>query len=90
MDVYCVGQIVVDVLVKPVSDVNFDVDTIKVNNICLRTGGDCSNTAIVLSKLGNKVGITKMESGKMCSVCVSGFSPLYSTNRCNKRCTRFC
>ena len=65
MDVYCVGQIVVDVLIKPVNSVNFDVDTKKVDNICLRTGGDCSNAAIALSKLGNKVGIT-MRIGKDC------------------------
>lgn len=63
MDVYCVGQIVVDVLVKHVDDVNFDIDTKKVDDICLRIGGDCSNTAIVLSKLENKVGIT-MRIGK--------------------------
>ncbi|MBE3089238.1 MAG: carbohydrate kinase family protein, partial [Actinobacteria bacterium] len=65
MDLYCVGQIVVDVLVKPVDDVNFDIDTKKVDDIFLRTGGDCSNAAIVLSKLGNEVGIT-MRIGKDC------------------------
>lgn len=65
MDVYCVGQIAVDVLVKPINGLNFDIDTRKVNDVCLRTGGDCSNAAIALSKLGNKVGIT-MRIGKDC------------------------
>ena len=63
MDIYCVGQIVVDVIVKPVEYINFDIKAKEVDNIFLSIGGDCSNTAIASSKLGNEVGIT-MQIGK--------------------------
>jgi sugar/nucleoside kinase (ribokinase family) len=56
MDVLCVGQLVADILVKPVDSVDFSVDTQKIDLIEVKNGGDCLNTAIGLAKLGNKVG----------------------------------
>lgn len=56
MDVLCVGQMVTDILVKPVDQVNFDVDTKRVGQISMKNGGDCLNTAIDLAALGNSVG----------------------------------
>jgi Sugar kinases, ribokinase family len=56
MDILCVGQLVTDILVRPVDSVDFNVDTKRVDQICVKNGGDCLNTAIDLAKLGNNVG----------------------------------
>lgn len=58
MDVLCVGQLVTDILVKPVDSVDFKVDTKRVEQISVKNGGDALNTAIDLAKLGNKVCFT--------------------------------
>jgi sugar/nucleoside kinase (ribokinase family) len=58
MDILCVGQVAVDILVKPVDSVDFSVDTKRVESIKIRNGGDCLNTAIGLAILGNKVGFS--------------------------------
>lgn len=55
MDILCVGQLVTDILVKPVDSVDFGVDTKRVEHISVKNGGDCMNTAIDLAKLGNSV-----------------------------------
>ena len=56
MDILCVGQLVTDVLVKPVDCIDFNIDTKRVEQILVKNGGDCLNTAIDLAKLGNKIG----------------------------------
>lgn len=56
MDILCVGQLVTDILVKPVDSICFDIDTKRVSQISMKNGGDCFNTAIGLSILGNSVG----------------------------------
>lgn len=54
-DIVCVGQLVVDVLVKPVDSLDYKTDTCKVDSFTLKNGGDAMNTAIGLAKLGNRV-----------------------------------
>lgn len=56
IDVLCVGQITVDILVNPVNRVDFGLDTQRVELIETRNGGDCLNVAVSLSRLGNQVG----------------------------------
>jgi len=56
-DILCIGLIVADLLVKPVSSKVFDVDTTLVDQIDLTNGGDALNESIILSRLGNKVGL---------------------------------
>jgi len=56
MDILCIGQLVTDILVKPVNSVDYKVDTKRVKQIIVKSGGDALNTAISLSKLSNKVG----------------------------------
>ena len=56
MDILCVGQLVADILAKPVNEVDFNVDTKRVEHISIKNGGDCLNTAIDLKILGNSVG----------------------------------
>lgn len=58
MDILCVGQLVTDILVKPVENIDFTIDTKRVEQISVKNGGDCLNTAIDLAKLGNKVGFS--------------------------------
>ena len=55
-DILCVGQMVVDILVRNVDKVDFQIDTKRVEQIMLRNGGDCLNTAIDLRQLGADVG----------------------------------
>jgi len=56
MDILCVGQLVADILVRPVDNIDFAVDTKRVGQIAVNPGGDCLNTAISLAKLGNSTG----------------------------------
>lgn len=56
MDILCVGQLVADILVKPVDSVDFSIDTKRVDQISVKNGGDSLNTAIDLAKIGNRVG----------------------------------
>jgi sugar/nucleoside kinase (ribokinase family) len=56
IDVLCVGQLVADILVRPVERVDFGTDTQRVDLIELKNGGDCLNVAIGLRKLGHAVG----------------------------------
>lgn len=55
-DILCVGQLVADILVHDVDQISFDVDTRRVDQIVIESGGDCLNTAIALRKLGADVG----------------------------------
>ncbi|MCL2866437.1 MAG: carbohydrate kinase family protein [Clostridia bacterium] len=56
MDILCVGQLVADILVRPMEALEFTVDTRPVDAIHIKPGGDCLNAAIALKKLGNDVG----------------------------------
>ena len=56
IDILCVGQLVADVLVRPVDRIDFGIDTQRVELIELRNGGDALNAAIGLSRLGCRVG----------------------------------
>jgi len=55
MSILCVGQMVADILVKPMNVLDFAVDTQLVESIGVKPGGDALNTAIVLGKLGQPV-----------------------------------
>lgn len=57
MDILCVGQLVTDILAKPIESIDYTVDTIRVESINVKNGGDCLNTAICLAKLGNDTGV---------------------------------
>lgn len=56
-DILCVGIIVADQLVKPVDRGIFDVDATRVDEIKVMPGGDAMNEAIILSRLGRRVGL---------------------------------
>jgi len=58
VDVLCVGQLAADVLVRPVNQVDFGVDTRRVEGIDIKNGGDCLNVALGLNKLGVSVAFT--------------------------------
>ena len=49
IEILCVGQLVADILVRPVERVDFGIDTQRVELIELRNGGDSLNAAIGLS-----------------------------------------
>lgn len=54
--IICVGQLVADVLVKPVESLDYGLDTARVDVIAIKNGGDAMNTAVALARLGNDVG----------------------------------
>lgn len=54
--IVCIGQLVADILVKPVDRLDYAFDTTTVEHIAVRNGGDAMNTAVALAKLGNDVG----------------------------------
>jgi len=56
IEILCIGQLVADILVRPVERVDFGIDTQRVELIELRNGGDSLNAAIGLSRLGCRVG----------------------------------
>jgi sugar/nucleoside kinase (ribokinase family) len=56
IEILCVGQLVADILVRPVERVDFGIDTQRVELIELRNGGDALNAAVGLSRLGCRVG----------------------------------
>lgn len=72
MDVLCVGQLVADILVKPVDSLDFSVDTKRVERITVKNGGDCMNTAIDLAKLNNRVGFVGKVGKDSFGVYLSG------------------
>lgn len=55
MDVLCVGEMLVDMIVKPVGEVVFDGGCSIAEEIVWKTGGDAFNNAVNLAKLGNSV-----------------------------------
>jgi sugar/nucleoside kinase (ribokinase family) len=54
-DILVAGQIVADVLVRPVERVDFTLDTQRVDSFRLVNGGDAMNVAVDLAKLGSSV-----------------------------------
>ena len=50
----CIGLLVADILVKPVSRKIFEIDATQVDEICIMPGGDALNESIILSRLGLK------------------------------------
>lgn len=56
-DVLCIGQMGADILVRPVPQDLFSLDSNRVEPIVLWTGGDAQNQAVVLSKLGMQVAL---------------------------------
>jgi len=57
LDVVCLGMIVADVVAKPVAGLPEKGDTQKVDYLNLHNGGDTSNVAVNLAKLGVRSGI---------------------------------
>lgn len=55
MNVLCVGEMMVDIIVRPVRQVSFANDSAPVDEITVKSGGDANNNAIDLCKLGNTV-----------------------------------
>lgn len=55
MKVLCVGEMLVDLIVRPVERVTFQNDTCQVEEIRVTHGGDANNNAVNLVKLGNQV-----------------------------------
>jgi sugar/nucleoside kinase (ribokinase family) len=51
----CVGEINADIVVKPVSGIDFATDSVIVSDISVHCGGDAMNTAIGLAKLSHEV-----------------------------------
>lgn len=56
MDILCVGEMLADIIVKPVGNVVFDGGCSIADEIVWKTGGDAFNNAVNLAKLGNSVG----------------------------------
>jgi sugar/nucleoside kinase (ribokinase family) len=56
MSILCVGQIVFDILARPIHDKIFEHDSILVDSITFSNGGDALNVAVSCRKLGNEVG----------------------------------
>lgn len=57
MDIVCIGLIIYDVLVKPVTKEALDQEHYRVEFVKTRAGGDAFNVASALSKLGNSVAL---------------------------------
>lgn len=52
MDVVCLGLMVCDILVKPITKALLDSDSARVDFVKMNSGGDAFNVSVVLSKLG--------------------------------------
>lgn len=55
MDFLCVGEMLADIIVRSVSEVKFNIDSVPVEEIIIKTGGDALNNSVNLSRLGNSV-----------------------------------
>lgn len=58
MSILCVGQIVFDILVRPVNNRILDLDSTLVDIISFSNGGDALNVAMICDKLGGSVGFS--------------------------------
>lgn len=52
MRVLCVGEMLVDIIARPVEKVSFQNDTLQIKDIQITSGGDANNNAINFAKLG--------------------------------------
>ncbi|HBO37101.1 MAG TPA: sugar kinase [Pasteurellaceae bacterium] len=57
LDVICLGAVVVDIPLRPVSRDIFDIESYPVDQIAMTVGGDAMNEATIISRLGFKTGI---------------------------------
>lgn len=55
MNIICVGEMLIDLIAHPVEQVSFQNDVSQIENIQITVGGDASNNAVNLSKLGHHV-----------------------------------
>lgn len=55
MKVLCAGEMLVDIIVRPVERVAFQNDTCQVEDIRVISGGDANNNAVNFAKLGHEV-----------------------------------
>lgn len=55
MKILCAGEMLVDLIVRPVDHVAFQNDTCQVEEIRVTNGGDANNNAVNLVKLGHQV-----------------------------------
>lgn len=55
MNVICAGEMLVDIIARPVGPVAFQDDTRQVEDIRITSGGDANNNAINFAKLGHQV-----------------------------------
>ncbi|ADK81795.1 carbohydrate kinase family protein [Sediminispirochaeta smaragdinae] len=58
MSILCVGELVADILVRSVDGIDFTIDSMSVDEISLKSGGDAFNVSLNLARLGNKVGFS--------------------------------
>ena len=58
IEVLCAGQLTVDILARPVDELDFEDDTRLIEKIVIRNGGDGLNVACGLQKLGHRVGFS--------------------------------
>jgi len=58
MSILCVGQIVFDILVRPVNDRILNLDSTLVDTISFSNGGDALNVAMICNKMGGSVGFS--------------------------------
>lgn len=57
LDVVCIGVVLVDLPLGPVSSRVFSQESTMLDDIHLTTGGDAMNEAVILSRLGKKTGL---------------------------------
>lgn len=81
MDILCVGEMLADIIVMPVTDVAFDNDCTPVEQIMIKPGGDAFNSSIDFAKLGHDVtyigrigndaiGDYLLKTGKEAGICM--------------------
>jgi sugar/nucleoside kinase (ribokinase family) len=57
IEVLCIGQVVADIIARPLSTFHFSKDTTLVDSIEISNGGDAFNTAVDMRKLGVKAAL---------------------------------
>lgn len=55
MDILCVGDILADIIIRPVGEITFANNCDLVEETAIKPGGDAMNNSINLAKLGNQV-----------------------------------
>ena len=72
MDVVCIGMMIADVLVQGVPGDLFEKEVSMAQRVCISTGGDALNQAIVLSHLGHTVRIVSRIGNDTVGMLVKG------------------